>query len=1011
MENFLQEKLEQFNANVYNAYKANWGSLFDFIHDKNKDPARELKLIRKQDHNKSMRLTNNDQQFSFLKTNDYDSSHLQSLKKANNESRTAPISPKMYLTGKMKPSENKIHESFLHKIDQTFNSVNEGISQSTEVLSSKKVPKHFNISRTNNNNENIRNNTSPQFFAFQNIRRKIIISDKRPNRHPKNILEPARAEMDNSKISEINQIIRERLRSHQVSPLKSYLVDNSQIIEDIKTAAVSKIRPYITNFQTPFGNDIIGGMNKQRNMSNTDSVEEFTSAQNVRKSNHLQKAWKKTAETNQHTGQQTAKEKQMAQKRMNNREKTYGVKAQFTRMHNQLRRRVVFSKGDAEDNFKEIEIPKEFRDQLEKSKPKDKLQYLMNLNSELYINMKNTQKWMKIHNVDQSKYTQNQKNIEFAKELFKIWDEDESGNLEVDELTLPLIALGLSNDSSFVLKLLRSIDEEKFTKNKINAKITIRDFSKIFKKDYTSEKVIEVIKKTIKEQRAEVRRQAKKEIDQIEYQSILMDQSIKNNQSILGVENSKMQKNKRMSIVKSGELSKLSFLPSRDTRRTTAPTSNGLFSAGENGLVSGLSYVKEYGLQNEISMRDLQKSQQRGGRLLIGNQKLESAGTTERDKNEQMMLDVLSRQVEMSKYLNNNLQIQTKSKNTNYKSVAPPILEKHELLNEIEENDDNNEITLSDQLNIVRQWWQEIDKGRGNLSQTIEEVSRLLVNKRIAAEMETAKRIVGQSTKKSKTEIDWEDFNQIFCKGIFKEVLITLANKIKTSQNQVEKQGESLGGKLNEYQRKLLLEQLGHGMITDSHQAQGDNDRPVLYSLYQFKKKNGDTSVINETYKEFLKDPLGSIRKAEEERLKNHYVNDEFVKQIKLNPLDRESNAHQKKLIEAQKCLGDLDSQIQVHFQYVNNSTQNTTTQNTQQTSLSQQSRDGDQTARTQDSSTRKASQKQKQPDWNQIANDSVKLPKQYIQKTADERLKDQTDLLRKFQLILDQNSKNAYDL
>ena len=106
---------------------------------------------------------------------------------------------------------------------------------------------------------------------------------------------------------------------------------------------------------------------------------------------------------------------------------------------------------------------------------------------------------MRTHNKDQSKYTQNQRNIEFAKELFKIWDEDESGNLEVDELTLPLIALGLSSDSSFVLKLLRSIDEEKFMKNRDTAKITIRDFSKIFKKDYTSEKVTEVIKKTIKE--------------------------------------------------------------------------------------------------------------------------------------------------------------------------------------------------------------------------------------------------------------------------------------------------------------------------------------------------------------------------------------------------------------------------------------------------------------------------------------------------------------------------------
>ena len=63
---------------------------------------------------------------------------------------------------------------------------------------------------------------------------------------------------------------------------------------------------------------------------------------------------------------------------------------------------------------------------------------------------------------------------------------------------------------------------------------------------------------------------------------------------------------KRMSIQKSGDISKMSFIPSRDTRRTTAPTSNGLFSAGENnGVISGLSYVREYGLRNEISQKDL----------------------------------------------------------------------------------------------------------------------------------------------------------------------------------------------------------------------------------------------------------------------------------------------------------------------------------------------------------------------------------------------------------------------
>ncbi len=57
-------------------------------------------------------------------------------------------------------------------------------------------------------------------------------------------------------------------------------------------------------------------------------------------------------------------------------------------------------------------------------------------------------------------FTQPQNNIEFAKDLFKIWDEDESGKLDLEELTLPLIALGLVNDTSFVKQLMKSLSSK-----------------------------------------------------------------------------------------------------------------------------------------------------------------------------------------------------------------------------------------------------------------------------------------------------------------------------------------------------------------------------------------------------------------------------------------------------------------------------------------------------------------------------------------------------------------------
>lgn len=46
-----------------------------------------------------------------------------------------------------------------------------------------------------------------------------------------------------------------------------------------------------------------------------------------------------------------------------------------------------------------------------------------------------------------SNYHTKEKHVDFAKELFLIWDEDQAGTLDLDEITKPLIALGLSTDS------------------------------------------------------------------------------------------------------------------------------------------------------------------------------------------------------------------------------------------------------------------------------------------------------------------------------------------------------------------------------------------------------------------------------------------------------------------------------------------------------------------------------------------------------------------------------------
>jgi Ca2+-binding EF-hand superfamily protein len=83
----------------------------------------------------------------------------------------------------------------------------------------------------------------------------------------------------------------------------------------------------------------------------------------------------------------------------------------------------------------------------------------------MYLTLKNTEYWMR-HRGHAQKDTM--KHFEFAKNLFKIWDADGGGSLDVDEISLPLIALGLSTDTGFVEKLLKAIVKKKEAEPKKN---------------------------------------------------------------------------------------------------------------------------------------------------------------------------------------------------------------------------------------------------------------------------------------------------------------------------------------------------------------------------------------------------------------------------------------------------------------------------------------------------------------------------------------------------------------
>jgi len=92
--------------------------------------------------------------------------------------------------------------------------------------------------------------------------------------------------------------------------------------------------------------------------------------------------------------------------------------------------------------------------------------------------------------------------MEFAKEFFNIVDADESGKTDFEELALPLIALGLSSDSSFVAKVFRAIYPKKFAGNNVeDAEIGLKDFLKIFRRDVVAERLTHYVQHLIIDRR------------------------------------------------------------------------------------------------------------------------------------------------------------------------------------------------------------------------------------------------------------------------------------------------------------------------------------------------------------------------------------------------------------------------------------------------------------------------------------------------------------------------------
>jgi len=101
--------------------------------------------------------------------------------------------------------------------------------------------------------------------------------------------------------------------------------------------------------------------------------------------------------------------------------------------------------------------------------------------------------FMKKHNFSTEKLEKTVANIRFSTQFFEIMDGDGGGAIELEELATPLIAFGLATDTGFVQKALKVLNPIKYGEGQFDEALTLKEFSRIFRTDPVSEKLIKLI--------------------------------------------------------------------------------------------------------------------------------------------------------------------------------------------------------------------------------------------------------------------------------------------------------------------------------------------------------------------------------------------------------------------------------------------------------------------------------------------------------------------------------------
>ena len=136
--------------------------------------------------------------------------------------------------------------------------------------------------------------------------------------------------------------------------------------------------------------------------------------------------------------------------------------------------------------------------------------------------------------------------------------------------------------------------------------------------------------------------------------------------------------------------------------------------------------------------------------------------------------------------------------------------------------------SIAELMEIVYKWWSEVDP-KGQLEQPVNKVAELLVSKGISSDIDSAKKILFKYLDKKEKMVTCEDFNQLFCKCIFKDALLSMTSDIDSLNASPSLGDMPLTLKLGRYQRTLMMQ----GLERDCDNT--GRGRAIMQALYNLQ--------------------------------------------------------------------------------------------------------------------------------------------------------------------------------